>query len=147
MASRFSGSEVLGQALVDLGLAVRPSMAGSSDLPMVAVGYLPDTPDSVVALYDYEGRPDFRNMEGETREHHNVQVRVRAVDYPTARAAAFSIQDELDKIRNREVTLLDQVVILKNASRKTSGIKSLGADDRQRCSVVTNFKLCFSNKT
>lgn len=121
-----SPADVLRHLLVELGQGVLPSVGG--DWP-IYVGAEPNTPDSVVTLYDTAGRDDGRVMsDGERQEHHGVQIRLRDPDhqsgYLKARAVALALDQD---IAQSEQTIAGTTYTVHAVSRTTDVI-SLGKE-------------------
>jgi hypothetical protein len=101
---------------------------------------MPDTPDSLVCLYEYAGNQPLLN---ETLDQPALQVRVRGTVYETARTLLQSIQNLLMKVGNTDdATYFDGVTINgKDYLRivPAQGITPLGRDSKERFDLVQNF--------
>jgi hypothetical protein len=99
----------------------------------VDVAWEPETPDSVVTLYDYGGEgPDTDDMD---IFYANVQVRVRGKDYP----AVWSKHHQIERYLTRDEFETDewryqQVDVI-------SGPTPLGLDDNGRHAMVASYRV------
>lgn len=102
----------------------------------VTIGFMPDTPNNIITVYDTAGEPDGRVMKtGERIEHPGVQILVRGGNYPTTLAKIISIARSLDRqIRTLIAVDSESLYILHNVKR-TSLVIPLGMekeDDKRR---------------
>lgn len=107
----------LGQGIITLpsgliiasGLVTDPSLSPMQAWPCYATDE-PDSPDSVITVYDTQGRDDGRSMiDGERYEHHGFQIRVRAPTHRIGQLKAQQIKVVLDQaVVHRTVTFNDQ---------------------------------------
>jgi hypothetical protein len=88
----------------------------------------PNTPDSVITIYDTSPRPDGRSMiDGEVWLHYGIQLRIRSLDHPTGYAKATSIHDTLaEQVKRASVTLGGSVYLVWSVSPK--GVIRMGKD-------------------
>ena len=91
-----SPADVVSRLLVDLGVGTDP--ADGSAWPIFAAGE-PSLPDNVITVFDTVGRQQGRtHFDGETQEHHGIQIRVRSsthlVGFTKARAIAVVIDGQ-----------------------------------------------------
>ncbi len=119
-----SPAQIISQLLIDLTLGTAPVDSGS--WPVFYAGE-PDSPDSVITVYDSVGRQDGRiQVDGEQQEHHGFQVRVKAtkhtVGYTKARAIAISLDED---VQLNSVTISGSVYVVYAISR-TGDVLSLG---------------------
>ncbi len=86
---------IIRQLLIDLGHGTIPSDGGAWP---IAVGHMPDSPDSAIRVVDTTGRDFGREMiAGERAEHPGVQIMVRDADEAGGWAKAHAIAIGLDK--------------------------------------------------
>jgi len=127
-----SPADVIRCLLIDLGHGTTPS--ASSAWP-IYVSIEPDTPDSVITVYDTSGVLHGRSqISGEMFEHPGIQIRIRSPEHPAGYRKADSIKEALDKsIKYTGVTVEDQVgtgsgnYLVYSVSRKGS-VNDLGRD-------------------
>jgi len=125
-----SPADVIYQLLIDLGLG-----SSSGEWP-VFVGFLPDSPDEAICVYDTAGMSDGRYLAtGYRVEHPGIQIRVRGKDYQTTFEKVQSIAETLD-LQSRIVVVLssEEAYSVINVSR-TGTILPLGIDEAtgRRC--------------
>lgn len=111
-----SPADIIRTLLINKGLGT--ALADDDDWPIFADGE-PDTPDSVITVYNTVGRQGGRVMPGgERQEHHGVQVRVRDPDsqggYAKARAIAVAFDES---VRLNSVTIGASVYLVHSVSR------------------------------
>lgn len=120
---------VIRQVLIDLGLG----SDGGSTWPIYHTNE-PDTPDSVITVFDQAGLQQGRTMpDSERQEAHGIQVLVRHPDEETGYAKARAIAIALDGVRQRSVTITEEAGTGTTdykvwGIRRTSGVLSLGKD-------------------
>lgn len=127
-----SPADIIRTLLIDLGMATAPSAGG--DWPAY-VAQEPDTPDSVITVYDTAGTTGGRlQTSGETVEQHGFQVRVRDANhfegYEKARAIAVALDES---VANAVVSVGDDVgtgsdTYIVYAVTRKGGIISLGKE-------------------
>lgn len=106
----------------------------------IFVGFLPNSPDNALCVYDTAGVMDGRVMRsGERVEHPGVQIRVRALDYLAARTKAIDIATALDAQIRTEITVDALTYRINNISR-AGAILPVGVEetDRQRHHFTIN---------
>lgn len=142
-----SPADILCQALCDLGVITRGALG--LDWPGY-VGFAPDAPapDNIVSFYNTQGTNDGRMMRtGEQIDHPGVSIRVRAEDDPTGYNQAKAIQEAVDAIYKRSVTMEDGIYTLQNASR-SGQIIGLGQErDRTRQLFTINVLLTLKKES
>lgn len=94
-----SPAHILLKSLVDLGLGYFPSGVDNVEWSVFCDNE-PDRPDNVITIYNTFGRNNGRTQpDGETQEHHGIQVRVRAststLAYPKAREIAVALDQDI----------------------------------------------------
>lgn len=101
-------------------------------------GFMPDTPDNLVALFEYAGEPMELTMGGEDSvlERPGLQVRVRDTSYPAGRAKIGQIVDILHGLSEVVVNGTRYLLIRANQSPE-----SLGLDANNRSEFVCNFSV------
>lgn len=120
-----SPAEIIRQLLVDLEL-----VQDSQDATWSAfVGFLPDSPDCAVCVYDTEGRPDGRIMgSGEQIEHPGIQIRIRGPVYRTVWDKVKEIADALSANSGVTVAFESEDAYLVHNISRTGGIMTLGVE-------------------
>jgi len=97
-----------------------------------AIGYLPDSPDKIVGLFQFAGRyPDPRA--GLERPGVQVRVRASAGDYATAQSKAYSLFDGLQALPPGTITAVRYLHAIGSPT-------PLGQDDSRRPEFVLNFE-------
>lgn len=87
-------SDVIRELLIDLGLGTDPVSA--TDWSTTA-GALPDQPDKAITVHDTESVQHGRSqIDGETQEHHGIQVMVRSDDLADGYTKTATILRSLD---------------------------------------------------
>ncbi|MPW25948.1 hypothetical protein GC105_09110 [Alkalibaculum sp. M08DMB] len=81
------------------------------DMPDVKLGYLPDKPDGVTALFEYQGSPPDHHFTG-TDIIENVQVRTRDTTSAAAYAKAKAVVSILNRYHDNEISVLQSTPIL-----------------------------------
>jgi hypothetical protein len=119
-----SPADMIRQLLLDLGLT---NITGRWT---TYVGFLPESPDDAVCVYDTAGKPDGRLMAtGEQVVHEGIQVRVRGVSYPDVWAKSKEIATGLDVVGRILIALSStEAYTLANVSR-TGDIISVGVEE------------------
>lgn len=80
-------------------------------LPDIALGYLPNQPDTIVALFEYDtGTPE--HTFGKTDFLIGVQVRSRALSADTAYNAAESAAGALNRYSDADVAIIQLTPVL-----------------------------------
>ena len=113
-----SPSQIIRQMLVDLSLGTLPSE--DDDWPIFATNE-PDTPDSVITVYDTLGKLDGRTqVDGKLQIHHGFQVRIRDANTRNGYSKANAIAIALDESTYQEtVTISDSIYLVHSVSRTT----------------------------
>lgn len=135
-----SPAQVIRRLLIQLTLA--PDSQTAAWAPFTA--FLPDEPDTALAVYDTAGTHNGRIMRtGEKIEHPGVQIRFRSSNYPVAWEKAKAVADALDALPTGTVVAMvptSETWRLQNVSRTgailTSGIEVEG--DRKRHNLTIN---------
>lgn len=102
------------------------------------MGFLPDKPDNLVALFEYAGDPMEMTMGsgGSVLERPGLQVRVRNTSYSAAKTKIEDVVDELHGLANE--TLSNKTYLLIKANQSP---ESLGLDASFRSEFVVNFSV------
>lgn len=100
----------------------------------IFLGDMPETPDSLVALFEYAGDPPDDTHDGKHYENPGLQVRVRSTSYAAARAKIAAVEDLLHTLANQSFGGTNYVFI-----RAVQSPFSLGRDQRKRVELVENF--------
>jgi hypothetical protein len=126
--------------LIQLTLA--PDSQTATWAPFVA--FLPDVPDTSMAVYDTAAVKQGRIMRtGEVIEKKGIQIRFRSSNYPAAWTKAEAIRDAIDALPvGTLVTMVPTAESwrIQNISR-TSGILNVGMEeegDRKRFNMTIN---------
>lgn len=101
-------------------------------------GFMPDSPDNLVVLFEYAGEPTEMTMgDGDsTLERPGLQVRVRNKSYPDGRAKIQSVADTLHGLA--ETVLGGKRYLLIRANQSP---ESIGQDANGRNEWVINFSV------
>lgn len=102
------------------------------------LGFLPDKPDNLVALFEYAGDPMELTMGSSdpVLERPGLQVRVRNTSYSAARSNIEAVVDELHGLAEQTLTNKRYLLIKANQSPE-----SLGLDANMRSEFVCNFSV------
>ena len=100
----------------------------------IFLGDMPETPDSLVALFEYAGDPPDDTHDGKHYENPGLQVRVRGTSYAAARAKIAAVEDLLHTLANQSFSGTNYVFI-----RAVQSPFSLGRDQKKRIELVQNF--------
>ncbi len=105
-------------------------------------GLMPDTPDSLVALFAYAGGPPEWDHDGPgpAWEVAGLQVQVRNFDLVEAFERADAIYDLLAQVRNRDLADAQGRSTRYRAVVPLQSPYQLGLDDARRHLVVCNFQ-------
>ena len=97
---------------------------------------IPDTPDSIIAIFDSGGYSSQFSLGGSTPDYEQptFQIRVRSPSYDTAITKLEAIKTALDGITNRVIGARTYISIFLQ-----SDILPLGRDDKKRCDFSINF--------
>jgi hypothetical protein len=121
-------ANIIRQLLLDLNLG----QADTKQAWAVYVGFMPDTPDDAICVYDTAGKLDGRMMRtGQQIEHEGIQVRVRGLLYPTTIAKAYGIALAFDEQKRSAVTADAANYLIQNISR-SGAVLNLGVEDTDR---------------
>lgn len=127
-----SPAHIIRNLLVTLGLGTDPD--DNNDWPMF-VSREPNTPDSVITLYDTSSRLQGRFQKtGETQEHYGIQLRVRSASYVDGYAKANALTVALDEsIKRYDVSMEDVSGTGTSTYRvyavtRTTGVIDIGKD-------------------
>ena len=121
---------------------------GSDDWPLYT-SHLPDKTDvetNCGAIFDTTGVNDIRQMNGAVPQHPGIQLRVRSKDYNTGYAKIENVANALDEVANASLEINALEFEIQNVSR-TSGIISLGTDEKRRFHFTINFILTLRELT
>ena len=99
-------------------------------------GYLPNSPDDCIVLFEYAGEPSEYAHDGSSVEKPGLQVRVRNVSYSSGRSKIDQIKNVLNLITNRVVGETFYLSIIANQSPI-----GLGRDTQGRSEFVINFSI------
>lgn len=80
-------------------------------MPNVFCGYLPDKPDTAIALYEYPAEPPEHSFGG-TDFVYGVQVRTRALIASEAEALAESAASKLNHYHDAEISVIQTTPVL-----------------------------------
>jgi hypothetical protein len=134
-----SPAQVIRKLLIAASLAPNSQTAAWSPF----VSFLPDVPDTAIAVYDTGGVLQGRIMRsGEKIEKPGIQVRLRSSDYPGAFSKAETIRDAIDALTPGTVVEMapGESWSIQNISRTspilTTGIEEVG--DRKRHNLTIN---------
>jgi hypothetical protein len=117
---------------IDIAVYLALNGFGTTDAPTPTIftGYLPDTPDDCIAVYDTSGRPsEFHGI-----DQPNFQIVVRDSSYSSAATTIQSIQDLLQFTTN---TTINGTFYL-NISNLQSPF-STGRDEKGRIEFKQNY--------
>lgn len=128
-----SPAEILQQYLVDKLVGVQPS--DENAVWPIFVGRLPDqdnVPANCIMVSNTDPNYDGRLMRnGQVIEHPGIQVRCRAVDYPTGYNKIKAVQVKLDSVRKSEVGI-DSATYTVSSVKRFGGILQMGTDEQGR---------------
>ena len=118
--------DIIGQLLIDKGVAVDPQTAGDWKL-----GVSEDlaTPDEVVSVFDTQGKlQGFEHTQGEMQEQEGILIRIRSKDYRTGYTKAKAIATLLDEGVHNETVVLETVTYIVYSVNRTSGVLHVGKE-------------------
>jgi len=125
-ALNHSPADIVRYLLIDLSQGTLPS---DSDSWPIHVAREPDTPDSVITVFDTSGRLDGRaQVSGEMLEHYGIQVRVRDTNPVEGFAKAQDIAIALDQTAYQDTITINSDTYLVHAVSRTGGILGLGKE-------------------
>lgn len=81
------------------------------NLSNVKCGFMPGTPDTLIGLFEYSGRPPEHSF-GATDYTHAVQARCRALAASDAYALALSVVAKLNRYHDSEISVMQATPIL-----------------------------------
>lgn len=133
-----SPGDILRRALISLALGSNPDVAVAGAWP-VYCAVEQGSPDNCITVYDSQDGVQSGRMEEETVEFPSVQVKIRAVDHPTAYAKASAIGAALDGILMRIVSMPDGTAyILAWVNRRPFGYIGLEKPASRRHVITIN---------
>lgn len=77
----------------------------------IKLGYMPDKPDTVIALFEYSGVPPDHHFGG-TDFIDSVQVRCRADNSTTAYNLAKQVSSKLNRYHDKDISVIQSTPIL-----------------------------------
>lgn len=106
-------------------------IASVLSLPELKLGYMPDKPDTLTALYEYDAAPPEHHFGGADFVH-GVQARCRSLNSAEAYSAARRIADAIGRYHDDEISIIQATPIL-----------DIGRDDANppRQEYTVNFKI------
>lgn len=121
-----SPADVVQQLLIDLGLG--SLVSAESSWPVYAYS-APDTPDSLICVYDTQGRLFGRTqIDGILQEQSGIQIMIRSTSPTLGYTKAKTIADALDtQVAQIGVTVGSRSYVLASFNR-TSGVLQLGTE-------------------
>lgn len=123
-----SPAKVIRQLLVNQGYGTDPGNVPLQAWPVYYSGE-PDTPDSVVTVYDTAGPRGQREMvTGERLEHYGIQVRVRSAAHDAGWAKANAIAVAFDKDTELMSVAIGSSRYTVYAITRTTSVIDLGRD-------------------
>lgn len=133
-----SPAQIVARLLATLGLGAYPDGTNAQTWPVYAAGE-PDAPDSVITVYDTDGRGHGRSqIDGERQQHHGIQVRVRAGTHALGWPKAQAVAEALDTaVYDAPVTVGGRNYLV-HAITRTTDVLALGKGEAgTRRSVFT----------
>jgi len=122
-----SPADIVATLLIALGLGQSPT-ENTPTWP-IFVSREPDTPDSVITVYDTSGRLQGRfQTSGEVQEAFGIQVRVRDASHQDGYAKARAIAVALDESISQESVTVDAATYTVVDVARTSGVFTLGTE-------------------
>ncbi|GHU90277.1 hypothetical protein FACS1894202_09800 [Clostridia bacterium] len=106
------------------------AIAAILNIPGIFKGFLPDKPDTAVAVTEYDGGNAPAQYFGATAFSHSVQARSRSPDAAAAYQKAAQIAIKLNRHDNAGLSVL-----------QTSPILDIGMDNKSRHEYTVNFKI------
>lgn len=100
----------------------------------IFLGDMPETPDDLVALFEYAGDPPDDTHDGRHYENPGLQVRVRGTSYAATREKIADIENLLHTLANQSFGGTQYVFI-----RAVQSPFSMGRDQRKRIELVQSF--------
>lgn len=119
-----SPADIVRRVLIAASLGTDPP---NTSWPIYA-GSEPDSPDSVITIYDTTGVDSGRTApDRERQEHHGIQVRIRAPNHRDGYVKSRAIAVGLDTIYQSSVTI-DGTTYLVHSITRTSDVIPLGKE-------------------
>lgn len=120
-----SPADIARRVLIREGVGVDPP---STPWPIYASAE-PDTPDSVITLYDTEGVSHGRAMPtGELFTHYGIQVKVRAARHEDGWLKADEIRNTMAEVVSLETVTIGSSTYTIQSFNRIGPVLSLGAD-------------------
>lgn len=119
-------ADIIGQLLVDLGVASDPTTDTSWP---VSVSEDLATPDNAISVFDTQGvEQGSVHNDGEVQEQEGILIRIRARDYPTGFTKAHAIAIQLDQNVSYEPVLLGSKNYIVHSVNRTGGVIHVGKE-------------------
>jgi len=99
------------------------------NMPDVKLGFMPDSPDAVIILFEYQPPPPEHHFGG-TDFIQNVQARIRDTTAAEAYAKAKTVAEKLNRYSDAEISVLQSTPIL-----------DIGRDEKLRQEYTVNFEI------
>jgi len=141
-----SPADIVRNLLINLGLGTTPSDSGSwpiySDLE-------PGSPDSVITVYNSAAILHGRRMpDGETDEHHGVQIRVRDANPKSGYTKSRAIVRSLDVDVSLNTVTFDSSTYTIQSISRVSDVLSIGKESpTSRRNLFTINAMCSLRET
>lgn len=116
-------AEIFRECLVGLGFGTMPT---AQQAWPVYLGFMADTPDNALGVYDTAGRLQGRTVDG-TLTKYGIQVRARG-EYLTTYKKLNAIYEALDEVKDDTVILGSNVYVI-HVITKTSPVVALGREE------------------
>ena len=100
---------ILDEIIANPGIATRINEA-FGDIE-ISSGYMPDKPDTVIGLFEYDATPP-EHFFGVSTFPQNIQARVRALDAGTAFNIAKAVSVVLNRYHDSTISILQNSTIL-----------------------------------
>lgn len=120
--------------LSDIASALQTAGAGTKGTDLFQ-GEKPDTPDNLVALFEYGGSPPPLVFTGTKLELPGLNVWIRNKSYPTGRAKAQAV---FDALHGKAISGTTGKILLCKANQSPEG---MGKDETGRHEWVINFSV------
>ena len=121
-----SPADVVRNLLIGLGFGTTPSDAGSWP---IYVASEPNTPDSVITVFDTVGTDSGREMVlGERQEHHGIQIRIRDAEHADGYTKARVIAVALDETIVNNTSNVSSTGYTVYAITRTSDVLAIGKE-------------------
>lgn len=138
-----SPADISSRVLISEAVGTDPDDANEDvdveDWP-IHVGNEPDNPDNCITVYDTAGKSHGRShIDGETFEHHGIQVKVRSQSYSIGYAKAREIAVAMDTSVYDELLTIDTANYRFHSFTRVSDVLSIGNDpNRESVSFTIN---------